>query len=59
MWQKKNACWKELSVAVNSCSSSKFEEERRKVCLNLSFKGGEYGLCVGRLPISWNGMCGE
>lgn len=58
--QKKNACWKELSFVVNTCSSSKLLEERWKsVCLSSHFEAGEHGLCVGSLPISWNGMCGE
>ena len=59
--QKGKDCWKELSFVVKACSSSRLEEERRKsVCLSSRFKEGDRGLCgVGRLPVSWNGMCGE
>lgn len=58
--QERNAFWKELSFVVNIASSSKLEEERWKsVCLSSHFKEGEHGFCIGRLPISWNGLCGD
>lgn len=61
-WQvscrKENACWEWLRFVLNP-RSSKHEEKRRKcICLSSHFKERERSY-VGRLPISWKGMCRE